>query len=112
MTWTIWYDSYYYNEGEQLPNVIGQYDTKEEAIEAATIIANKDMAAFLMKHENGWIQIVEGDLDDDPDGECTFTLGIRPDPENEPRTIHSSVTVSFRVIEIDIIPTSLTTLEE
>ena len=118
MTYTIWYDSYYYMEDERLHNVIGQYDTAEQAIAAMRIHALKDMRTFILRHNNAsdrtppWVIMDdEGHSDIQDDWITSFRLGILDIVPTNGR-FYAHVKVEFRVIEIDRLDESLSDKEE
>ena len=113
MTYTIWYDSYYYMYDLPLHNVIGQYDTAEQAIAAMRIHALKDMKTFILRHSDAsdrtppWVI-----MDDEEDDWITsFRLGILDIVPTNGR-FYAHVKVEFRVIEIDRLDESLSDTEE
>ena len=95
MTWTIWYDSYYYKEGERLHNAIGQYLYEDEAIAAMNDFALNDMRNFILKNDNAWVIWGEASTVH----QTSFTLGVRPTVN-----IHHIIKVDYKVIEIDRLP--------
>lgn len=98
MTWTIWYDSYYYDEEERLHNVIGEYLYEDDAIAAMNDFALNDMREFIIKSPNAWVII----NDAEEEHQTSFTLGIRPDPEDA--HFDYKINVEYKVIEIDRLP--------
>ena len=110
MTWTIWYDSYYYIEGERLQSVLGQWSDINLAKEAMRNLALLDMRTFILKNKEAssktppWVIIG----DDDGGEQSSFTLGIR---DNVTDTFYSHVKVHYKVVEIDNLSSSLPDIE-
>ena len=98
MTWTIWYDSYYYKEGERLHNAIGQYLYEDEAIAAMNDFALNDMREFILKNNDAWVIMDDAETVH----QTSFTLGFLSALTDYVH--HHVIKVDYKVIEIDRLP--------